>query len=197
MGTSLENLYVWIMGLKIWPAFILIVLTQNCHNTEQREFITEIGLSLRIKQKTDQSLTEPVCTGLHKFLNGRIFYLCNPFTRTVQILSQIACSTVCCSKTWTVSRVPCKRNADLCKFLSVQKFVRTFVNGLQLLYPKSKVLICFQHFIIIKPDFWKRQQKLPPCKVANTEKINWAKSAAIAFFLLVLSSSLLSLFLLS
>ena len=34
-------------------------------------------------------------------------------------------------------------------------------------------------------------------KVANTEKINWAKSAAIAFFLLVLSSSLLSLFLLS
>ena len=31
---SLENLYVWIMGLKIWPAFILIVLTQNCHNTE-------------------------------------------------------------------------------------------------------------------------------------------------------------------
>ena len=34
-------------------------------------------------------------------------------------------------------------------------------------------------------------------KVANTEKINWAKSAPIAFFLLVLSFSLLSLFLLS
>ena len=34
-------------------------------------------------------------------------------------------------------------------------------------------------------------------KVANTEKKKWGKSAAIAFFLLVLSSSLLSLFLLS
>ena len=68
--------------------------------------------------------------------------------------------------------------------------------GLQLLYPKSKVLICFQHFIIIKPDFWKRQQKLSP-KLPILKKKNWAKSVAIAFFLLVLSSSLLSLFLLS
>ena len=136
-----------------------------------------------------------MCTGLHKFLNGRIFYLCNPFTRTVQILSQIACSTVCRSKTCTVSRVPCKRNADLCKFLSVQKFVRTLVNGatVTLTLSKIKSFDLFSTFYNHQAGLLKTSAETIS-KVANAEK---KKSAVIAFFLLVLSSSLLSLFLLS
>ena len=74
--------------------------------------------------------TPPVYTGPVKFLNGRILYLsmCNQFIRNpANFVTDY--STVCCSKTCTVPRVPCKRKVDPCKFLSVQKFVRTRVNG--------------------------------------------------------------------
>ena len=37
--------------------------------------------------------------------------------------------TFCRSKTCTFQRVPCKRKAGPCKFLSVQKLLRTSVNG--------------------------------------------------------------------
>ena len=53
----------------------------------------------------------------------RILYLCYPFTRD-RTNSVTDYSTLCISKTCTVLRVPCKRKADPCKFLSVQKFKR-------------------------------------------------------------------------
>ena len=56
----------------------------------------------------------------------------------MQILLHIAVRTVCRSKSCTVRRVPCERKADLCKFLSVQIFVRTRVNGV----PQS-FRVCF------------------------------------------------------
>ena len=58
------------------------------------------------------------------FLRPRLhtkFYLCSPFTRD-RANSVTNNSTVCISKTCTVPRVPCKRKAGPCKFLSVQKF---------------------------------------------------------------------------
>ena len=68
--------------------------------------------------KTSLVYTSPV-----KFLNGRIFYLCNQFIRN-SANSVTDYSTVCCSKTCRVPLVPSKRKVDPCKFLSVQKFVR-------------------------------------------------------------------------
>lgn len=62
--------------------------------------------------------------------------------------------------------------------------------GLQLLYPKSKVLICFQHFIIIKPDFWKRQQKLSPkLPILKKKECSHCFFSSRPFFLLALSFS--------
>ena len=66
------------------------------------------------------------------FLRPRLrtkFYLCHPFTRD-RGNSVTDNSTFCISKTWTVPRVPCKRKAGPCKFLSVQKFK----GGLKLLW---------------------------------------------------------------
>lgn len=45
-----------------------------------------------------------------------------PFTPTCAN-SVTDCGTVFLSKTCTLPRIPCKRKADPCKFLSVQKFV--------------------------------------------------------------------------
>ena len=92
------------------------------------------------------------------------------------------CSSVCLSKTCTALRVPCERKADLCKFLSVQKFVRTLVNWATVTLSKIKSLICFQHFIIIKPDFWKRQQKLPPKLPILKKKLRVLRVYPLLFF---------------
>ena len=67
--------------------------------------------------------------GPNKFLNGLIFlYQCNSFTRDGAD-SVTDCSTAFRSKTCSVMQVPCKRKADSCTFLSVQKFLRTYING--------------------------------------------------------------------
>ena len=145
----------------------------------------------------DQSLTEPVCTGLHKFLIGWIFYLCKPFTRTDRTNFVTDCSTVCGSKTCTVPRVPCKRKANLCKFLSVQKFVRTLVNGATVTLSKINSFDLFLTIYNHQAGFLKTSAETISKSCQSWKKKNWAKSAVIAFFLLVLSSSLLSLFLLS
>ena len=75
--------------------------------------------------------TRDACAKL-LFLRPRLhtkFYLCSPFTRD-RANSVTNNSTVCISKTCTVPRVPCKRKAGPCKFLSVQKFK----GGLKLLW---------------------------------------------------------------
>ena len=69
-----------------------------------------------------------VYTGTAICLTGRIFYLCNPFTRN-PANSVTDCSTVYRSKTCTVLWESCKRKADPCKFLSDQIFVQTPVKG--------------------------------------------------------------------
>lgn len=56
------------------------------------------------------------------------FCLCNPFTWN-WANSVTNCSTISCSKTCTVLQVLCKQNVDLCRFLSIQKLDRTYVNG--------------------------------------------------------------------
>ena len=54
--------------------------------------------------------------------SGRIFYLCNPFRRNVQILHRLQyCLQL---KNFTVPRVACKEKADPCKFLAVQNFLK-------------------------------------------------------------------------
>ena len=104
------------------------------------------------------------------------------------------CSSVCRSKTGTVvPRVPCKRKADLCKFLLVQKLVRTLVNGATVTLSKINSFDLFSTFYNHQAGFLKTSAETIS-KVANSEKKNWAKSAAIAFFLPVLSSSFLALF---
>lgn len=70
--------------------------------------------------------------------SGQIFYLCDPFTRN-RANSVTDCNTVCHSKTCKLPQVPCKREAD--RFLSVQKFVWTRVNGVTLYYTFSLVQI--------------------------------------------------------
>ena len=109
----------------------------------------------------------------------------------MQILSQIACSTVCRSKTCTVSRVPCKRNADLCKFLSVQKFVQTLVNGATVTLYKIKSFDLFSTFYNHQAGFLKTSAETIS-KVANTEKKKECSHCFFCsrpFFLLALSFS--------
>ena len=107
----------------------------------------EMWLNTRRKLTVYHKKEEGEALGPDKFLNGRISYLCKPFTRNCPN-SVPDCSTLFTSpykylhrfisriaETCAVPRVPCKRKADPCKFLSVQKFVRTrFIRRLSLFH---------------------------------------------------------------
>ena len=80
----------------------------------------------------------PVYTGSDKFLHGQKlarFHLA--FTIFERLSVKVWDLKKSSSRTCTISRsnispvppVPCKRKVEPCKFLSVQKFVRTRVNG--------------------------------------------------------------------
>ena len=107
----------------------------------------EMWLNTRRKLTVYHKKEEEEALGPDKFLNGRISYLCKPFTRnrpnSVPDGSTLFTSPykylhsfiTRMAETCAVPRVPCKRKADPCKFLSVQKFVRTrFIRRLSLFY---------------------------------------------------------------
>ena len=70
----------------------------------------------------------PVYTGPDKFLQGRILILDRLFT-WIRANSFAVVFTRIRAKIRPVPPVPCKRKVEPCKFLSVQRFVRTRVNG--------------------------------------------------------------------
>ena len=55
-----------------------------------------------------------------------------------------------------VLQVPCKRKADLCKFLSIQKFLRTRVKGINKtscnIVDHNDTCMCFLHCVYWKPS---------------------------------------------
>ena len=93
----------------------------------------QISPQMQIYKLTSANNQNALCvlplfyTGPEKFLNGRIFYLCSPFTRN-RANSVTYCSNVYRSKTCKAPRVPCKRKVGPCKFFSVQKLFGTCEN---------------------------------------------------------------------
>ena len=107
----------------------------------------EVWLNTRRKLTVYRKKEEEEALGRTNFWTGEFLTCANRLHGTVQILFQIAVlfsrvhTNVCIVlllellKTCAVSPVPCKRKADPCKFLSVQKFVRTrFIRRLSLLH---------------------------------------------------------------
>ena len=74
-------------------------------------------------KNANRATLDAVYTGLGKFVNGRIFYLCNPLHGTVQILSQIVVLFYTSPYFWPGQKLfrgsPCKRKGDPFKFLAV------------------------------------------------------------------------------
>ena len=74
-------------------------------------------------KNANRATLDAVYTGLRKFVNGRIFYVCKPFTRN-RANSVTDCSAVYTSPYFwpgqkLFRRSPCKRKADRFKFLAV------------------------------------------------------------------------------
>ena len=120
--------------------------------------------------------TYPIYTGPDKFLNGRNFYPCNPFTRNLAN-NVIHWSTRCRSKTCKVLRVPCERRPEPCKFFSVQKFVLPRVNWVtdnnfctNKLYRWSKIT-CFKssqlYSFVTCPQLFSYLEEVPHASIPN------------------------------